>query len=49
MKNLAKEVAAKKSFDTMKAVFEQHGVAKPGACPADKIGPVMASLRAALG
>lgn len=49
LKSLAKEVAAKKSFETMKKVFEDHGVAKPGATPDDKIAPVMAALRAALG
>ena len=46
---LARKVAAEKSFDTMKAVFDAAGIAKPKMTPPERIPEVMASLRAALG
>ncbi len=48
LRELARKVSEHKSFETMKAVFSKHGVAKPGACPEDKRGVVAADLRTLL-
>ncbi len=46
---LARKVAAEKSFDTMKAVFDKAGIAKPKMTPPERIPEIMAALRSALG
>lgn len=48
LRELARKVSEARSFETMKAVFSKHGVAKPGACPEDKRGVVAADLRTLL-